>query len=282
MAEARFNCDLSEALFRCEYCGCEVKYTISVESIFRHLAVQCPRVPEERAWGIAQRLALITNKDDDDQRDALAHMFKHPEDELAQLGDTATGLRLVMHPDQYVVLSSDTPHVVENARQALIMHGKILDLLGQPRTPEAAIIIHGGKGGRGSQLARQIDLLLDFVRSRLVLENDERAYSASEILGVCKDAGIPMVFDAHHHIVHKGLDSYDHPSVAAAIRAAADTWKDPSWQLTHISNGREGFNDRRHSDFISVMPACYREAPWIEVEAKAKEQAVARLRDMSW
>jgi UV DNA damage endonuclease len=203
-------------------------------------------------------------------------------EELARLGDTATGLRLVMHPDQYVVLSSDTPHVVENARQALIMHGKVLDLLGQPRTPEAAIIIHGGKGGRNNQLARQIELLPDSVRSRLVLENDERAYSASEILGVCKDSGVPMVFDAHHHVVHEGLDSYDHPSVAAALWAAANTWKDPGWQLTHISNGRDGFNDRRHSDFISVMPASYREAPWIEVEAKAKEQAVARLHDMGW
>lgn len=80
MAEARINCDMSEARFRCEYCGCEVKYTISVEPIFLHLAVQCPRVPEERAWRIAQRLALITNRDDDDQRAALAHMFKHPED----------------------------------------------------------------------------------------------------------------------------------------------------------------------------------------------------------
>jgi hypothetical protein len=79
MAEARINCDLSEARFRCEYCGCEVKYTISVESIFRHLAVQCPRVPEERAWRIAGRLSAI-ERDGDAQQAALAHLFKHPQD----------------------------------------------------------------------------------------------------------------------------------------------------------------------------------------------------------
>lgn len=203
-------------------------------------------------------------------------------DELAELGTVAADLRLVMHPDQYVVLSSDAPGVVENARRVLAMHGLILDLLGQPRTAEAAIIVHGGKGGRANQLARQIELLPDRVRGRLVLENDERAYSAAEILQVCRATGTSMVFDAHHHVVREGLDSYDHPSVAAALRAAAGTWADPGWQLTHISNGRESFNDRRHSDFISVMPACYREAPWIEVEAKAKERAVARLRDMGW
>jgi hypothetical protein len=79
MAEARFNCDMSEARFKCEYCGCEVKYTISVEPIFRHLAVQCPRVPEERAWRIAGRLSAI-ERDGDAQQAALAHLFKHPQD----------------------------------------------------------------------------------------------------------------------------------------------------------------------------------------------------------
>jgi len=60
--------------------------------------------------------------------------------------------------------------------------------------------------------------------------------------------------------------------------AAATTWPDPSWQLCHISNGRDGFNDRRHSDEITVMPSAFARVPWIEIEAKAKEQAILRLR----
>jgi UV DNA damage endonuclease len=202
--------------------------------------------------------------------------------ELARLGQSAAGLRLVMHPDQYVVLSSERPEVVDNARRVLQMHGLIMDLLGQPRTPWASLIIHGGKAGRGAPLAEQVRRLPEPVRTRLVLENDERAYGTAEILKVCKDSEVPMVFDAHHHLVHDRLTSYDDPSVRKALTQARGTWPEAAWQLTHISNGRESFGDMRHSDFITTMPACYREAPFIEVEAKAKEQAIARLRDLGW
>jgi UV DNA damage endonuclease len=110
------------------------------------------------------------------------------------------------------------------------------------------------------------------------LENDEYAYSAEEILAVCRQARVPMVFDAHHHIVHEKLDSYDDASVAEILAAAATTWPVREWQLVHISNGREAFNDREHSDLITVMPSSYRDAPWIEIEAKHKEEAIAKLR----
>lgn len=214
--------------------------------------------------------------------DAGAALLTGLSGDLAQLGAQAGGLRLVMHPDQYVVLSSVEPRVVDNARKVLGMHGLILDLLGQPRSPWAAIIIHGGKGGRAAALAHEVRRLPEPVRSRLVLENDERAYGADEILAACKDAGVPMVFDAHHHVIHDHLGSYDDPWVAASLQAAAATWPDPSWQLVHISNGRTRFHDMAHSDFISNMPACYRQAPWIEVEAKAKDEAISRLHAMGW
>ena len=45
----------------------------------------------------------------------------------------------------------------------------------------------------------------------------------------------------------------------------------------HISNGREHFGDRQHSDLISTMPEIFRRAPWIEVEAKHKELALEKL-----
>lgn len=203
-------------------------------------------------------------------------------DRLGQVGRDAAGLRLVMHPEQFVVLSSDRPEVVENARRVLALHGLILDLLQQPRSPWAAIIIHGGKGDRAEQLATQLQALPESVRSRIVLENDERAYSADEILAICKRSGVPMVFDAHHHIVHEALHSYDDDSVNHMLHGAAKTWPQADWQLTHISNGRDGFGDMCHSDLIHTMPSCYRQAPWIEVEAKAKERAIFALREQGW
>lgn len=211
--------------------------------------------------------------------EAGAPVLQEFADEIERTGLRATelGIRLVLHPDQFVVLSSDSPQVVANSVKILETHARVLDMLAQPRSPWALIEIHGGKGGRGERLIEQIGLLPEAIRSRIAFENDEYVYSAAEILDVCKRAGVPMVFDAHHHIVHERLDSYDHASVAEMVEAARGTWAVPEWQLVHISNGRESFNDRQHSDLVSVMPAAFRRVPWIEVEAKHKELAVEKL-----
>lgn len=201
-------------------------------------------------------------------------------DDLLKTGERARNadIRVVVHPDQFVVLSSDRRDVVANSIKILEMHAMILDKLGQPRSPWAIMEIHGGKSDRAEQLVEVIRNLPEAVRSRLALENDEYAYSAEEILAVCRQTGVPMVFDAHHHVIHEGLDSYEHPSVAQMLAAAATTWPEKDWQLVHISNGREAFNDRTHSDLITQMPSSYYNAPWIEVEAKLKEEAIAKLR----
>lgn len=199
--------------------------------------------------------------------------------ELQRTGARAAelGLRLVLHPDQFVVLSSDSPQTIANSVKILEAHARVMDMLGLPRNPWALVEIHGGKGGRADRLVEQIGLLPDAVRTRIAFENDEYIYSAAEILEVCRRAGVPMVFDAHHHVVHERLDSYDHPSVAEMVEAARTTWTNPEWQLVHISNGRESFCDRHHSDLVEAMPAAYRRVPWIEVEAKHKELAIERL-----
>jgi UV DNA damage endonuclease len=202
-------------------------------------------------------------------------------DALKQAGDRAQalGIRVVIHPDQFVVLSSDRPDVIENSIKILQTQAQIFDLLGLPRSPWAMMEIHGGKGDRAERLVQVIRDLPDEIRLRLALENDEYAYSAEEILAVCRAAGVPMVFDAHHHVIHEKLESYEHPSVAEMVLAARETWPDPTWQLVHISNGCDAFADPHHSDLITVMPSAYRDVPWIEIEAKLKEQAIAKLRE---
>ncbi len=134
-----------------------------------------------------------------------------------------------MHPDQFAVLSSERPAVVENTRLFLQQHGRLLDLMGMPRTPWAAINIHGGKTGRGQALVAAIHTLPDEARLRLTLENDERAYSSADILDACEAAGVPMVFDAHHHVIHESLGSYDDPDVGGWLARARRTWPDASW-----------------------------------------------------
>lgn len=182
-----------------------------------------------------------------------------------------------MHPDQFVVLSSDSGTVVENSVKILKMHARTMDLLGQPRTEWAAMTIHGGKSDRADRLVANIRSLPEEIRTRIVLENDEHAYSSEEILDVCRRARVPMVFDAHHHICHESLEDYNDESVERIFYAARATWANPANQMVHISNGRARFGDRAHSDLILTMPEVFRFAPWIEVEAKHKERAIEKL-----
>jgi UV DNA damage endonuclease len=203
------------------------------------------------------------------------------QDELVEIGKLANvrDVRLVIHPDQFVVLNSDTESVVQNSIKILTMHATTLDLLQQPESPWATLEIHGGKGKRADALVTAIGRLPANVRKRLALENDEYIYSADEILAICRAAEVPMVFDAHHHVCHEQIESYEDPSIRHFVDAARSTWPQAAWQLAHISNGRESFLDRRHSDLITTMPEAYRRVPWIEVEAKHKEIAIRQLQE---
>jgi UV DNA damage endonuclease len=153
-----------------------------------------------------------------------------------------------------------------------------MDLLEQPRSPWALLELHGGKSNRAERLVEVIGQLPEAIGARLALENDEYGYSATGILEICQAAGVPMVFDAHHHVCYEGLTSYEDPSIAEMVLAARETWPAPEWQLVHISNGRAAFGDRQHSDFIQRLPSAYADLPWIEVEAKKKELAIDQLR----
>lgn len=200
-------------------------------------------------------------------------------EQLGKTGNSAieNNLRIVMHPDQFVVLSSDSETVVANSVKILKMHARTLDLLNQPRSEWATMNIHGGKADRTDNLVAQIEKLPEEIRSRISFENDEYSYSSAQILEVCRRANVRMVFDAHHHICREKLDSYEDESIAEMFWAARETWANPDYQLVHISNGRDKFQDRAHHDLIVTMPSVFRYAPWIEVEAKHKEIAIGKL-----
>ena len=202
--------------------------------------------------------------------------------DLRTAGDafTAANIRVLVHPDQFIVLNSESSDVVRRAVYALSFHGLMMDMLGFSRTPWNTILLHGGKGGRPAELMGTIAALPDAVRLRLALENDERAYGPAELLPVCHAAGVPLIFDAHHHVVREKLASQDDPSVREWVLAARATWTPPGWQVVHLSNGINGPQDRRHTDLITHFPQAYRDVPWIEVEAKGKELALAGLKQL--
>ena len=200
---------------------------------------------------------------------------------LSALGRRAAALdiRVVLHPDQFVVLNSDNANTRATSIKILEKHALALDLMGLPQSTWTLMNIHGGKAGNGDAFVEIIEALPPTVRDRLTLENDEYSYGAEEIYDCCRRAGVPMVFDCHHHVIKEGLETYDDPSVARYVALARETWRPrEGWQLAHVSNGETAFLDRYHGLHVTMMPKAFASIPWIEVEARGKERAIAALR----
>jgi UV DNA damage endonuclease len=187
------------------------------------------------------------------------------------------GLRLTFHPDQFILLSSPDPEITLKSIADLEYQAEVAAWVNAD-----VINIHGGGayGDKPAALARlttAIRALPQAVRSRLTLENDDRIYTPADLLPLCRETGIPFVYDVHHHrCLPDGL------SVGTVTRQALATWnREP---LTHVSSPKEGHggkNPRPHHDFIAPadFPEEWRDLDLtVEVEAKAKEVAVERLR----
>jgi UV DNA damage endonuclease len=186
-------------------------------------------------------------------------------------------LRTLFHPDQYVVLNSPNPNVIENSVRELEYLAELAEWMHAD-----VLIVHGGgaygeKDAALTRLLETVGRLPSNVRSRLAVENDERVFTPSDLLPVCERTGLPFVYDVHHHRCNA-----DGLTVEAATDATMATWRDRE-PLLHISSPLEGWagpKPARHHDYIDPadFPECWRDRRiTIEVEAKAKELAVLRL-----
>lgn len=188
----------------------------------------------------------------------------------------AHGIRLSFHPDQFVVLNSPTPLTVVHSLAELDYQAEVAEWVGAD-----VINIHGGgaygnKGTALEALRRSIAGLPERVHSRLTLENDDRIFTPSDLLPVCTETGVPLVYDVHHHrCLPDGL------GVAEATALARGTWRrEPLFHISSPLEGWSGPKPGRHHDFIDPadFPSEWLDWPLtVEVEAKAKERAVARL-----
>jgi UV DNA damage endonuclease len=191
---------------------------------------------------------------------------------LAQAHD----IRLSFHPDQFVVLSSPHAHVVENSVRELEYHALLAEMVGADVINIHAGGVYGDKAAALARFAEVFKGLPENVSTRLSLENDDVSYTVADLLPMCTDLSLPLVYDVHHHRCNPdGLDECE-----ATDRAAA-TWRGRE-PYCHISSPREGWraNPKPHADYIDLtdVPQCWHgRAMTVDVEAKAKELAVVRL-----
>jgi len=204
--------------------------------------------------------------------------------ELKKAGDFARehGIRITTHPGPFNVLLSPNEAVVEKTIQDLEMHGKIFDMIGLDKSPYNKINIHcngvyGDKPAAMDRFCLNFSRLSESVRSRLTVENDDKAsmYSVIDLMYIHKKIGTPIVFDYHHH----GFCTGD-LTEEEALKLAAETWPEGIKQLVHYSEskalheGNTKLKPQAHSDYINSLPNTYGLDLDIMIEAKAKELAI--------
>jgi UV DNA damage endonuclease len=208
---------------------------------------------------------------------------------LSEAGSFAAenDMRITTHPGPFNKLTSDSPTVTKNTIRDLENHAWMFDRMNLPRTPWAKINIHvgatyGNKQKACDNFCRNFDKLSDAVKSRLTVENDDKAslYSVKDLHEMIhKKIGIPIVFDYHHHKFCSGGMSEQE-----ALHLAASTWGSVV-PATHYSESRSieqndpKIKPQAHSDYVNGPVDAHGLVIDTMIEAKHKELAVLRLRD---
>jgi UV DNA damage endonuclease len=193
-------------------------------------------------------------------------------------------VRITCHPGPFNVLGSPNDDVVRRTIIDLELHGKIFDLMGLSKTPFNKINIHcngtyGDKVETMKRFCRKFDMLSDSVKSRLTVENDDKAsmYSVKDLMQIHNTIGIPIVFDYHHHKFCTG-DLLEED----ALRLATSTWGTVT-PVAHYSESKalhendSKIKPQAHSDYIDILPTTYGLDVDIMLETKQKELALLKV-----
>jgi UV DNA damage endonuclease len=205
----------------------------------------------------------------------------HAED-LREAGELARdlGIRLSMHPGQYINPGSPKPEVVERSLTELRYVARVFDLLG---SPDGVAVLHmgGAYADKPASAARFVEVMRSEEETLryLALENDERTWTVAEVVRTADALGIPAITDAFHHDLNPGGFTLEE-----ALYLSLPTWQPRGVRpKLHLSSqdptkqaGAHAYSvdDRDWQALLSALAG--READ-VMVEAKGKEYALAPL-----
>ena len=203
-------------------------------------------------------------------------------DELAAIGALARthGIRLSMHPGQYIQPGSPTPAVVANSLDELRYVAALFDLIGNS---DATIVLHmgGAYGDHAGTGERFVSVVAaeERVRRYLALEGDERVWSLEQIAPFAEALGVPLIADALHHRLNPGR-----LSLAGALDLTLPTWASRGVPpKVHISSQDPVKQPGAHAfgidpaDWTALAEAIGERDVDVMIEAKGKEQALIGL-----
>ncbi len=201
---------------------------------------------------------------------------------LREAGELARdlGIRLSMHPGQYINPGSLKPDVVERSLKELRYVARVFDLLG---SPDGVAVLHmgGAYADRPASAARFIEVMRPEVRilRYLALENDERVWTVAEIVRTADALGIPAITDAFHHDLNPGG-----LTLKEALDLSLPTWEPRGVRpKLHLSSQDPAKQAGAHAysvdskDWQALFDAIGGREADVMVEAKGKEHALAPM-----
>ena len=107
-----------------------------------------------------------------------------------------SNMRVDTHPDEFNVINSVNLAVVESAKNALNIH---VDWFEEMNYDKGKMVMHvgGATGGKEAGIERFINNFSTYperIKNKVILENDDKTYTASETLKICKTLNKALYF----------------------------------------------------------------------------------------
>jgi len=212
--------------------------------------------------------------------------FDEFKEELVELGEyiCQNKIRVSAHPDHFTLLNSPDEAVVNSSIHTLSYHTKLFEMMDLDNS--AKLVLHIGGAYKDKDLAMQrfisnYNQLPSEIKNRIILENDDKIFTAKDTLQLCKIVKTPMVIDIHHHDCCN-----DGESLQSLWPDILETWGD-TLPKVHFSSPKSDKAHRAHADFIDPKQFYsfleqvkkFNCAFDIMIEAKQKDKALFQLTD---
>lgn len=187
--------------------------------------------------------------------DVMWNWQKYFQIEFKRIGDLVKKfkMRVDTHPDQFDVINTIRPEVLEKTKIDFQLHHEIFEMMGLDNQ-YAKMVTHVGSGQGGKEEAkkrfiRQYKTIDEPVRRRLILENDDKVFTIKDVVDIYEEVGIPIVLDIHHHRCNPSSEN-----IESFLPAIIESWDKEIWcPKVHLSSPRVGEKDqRKHADYIDV------------------------------
>jgi UV DNA damage endonuclease len=140
--------------------------------------------------------------------------------------------------------------------------------------------IYGDKPAAIERFKSNYVALEERIKARLIIENDDKCYTAEEVLAIGQELKIPVVFDNLHHAINPSSKSQ---SIKEWIAACSKTWrKKDGAQKIHYSQQAQCKRAGSHSETIDlpIFLRLYKTLPSLDLDImlEVKDKNVSALK----